>query len=64
MAILQDLNAQGITVVLVTHDDRVARHAERVIRVFDGRVQSEDIVTDRIIAAQELAALPAEEVAG
>ena len=64
MAILQDLNEQGITVVLVTHDDRVARHAERVIQVFDGRVQSEDIVTDRIIAAQELAALPAEEVAG
>jgi putative ABC transport system ATP-binding protein len=64
MAMLQDLNAQGITVVLVTHDDRIARHAERVIRVFDGRVQAEEIVQNRVLAAQELAALPAEEVAG
>jgi len=64
MAMLQDLNAQGITVVLVTHDDRIARHAERVIRVFDGRVQAEEIVQNRVLAAQELASLPAEEVAG
>ncbi len=64
MAILQDLNAQGITVVLVTHDDRVARHAQRVIRVFDGRVQSQEAVENRVIAAQELRDLPAEEVAG
>ncbi len=64
MAILQELNAQGITVVLVTHDDRVARHAERVIRVFDGQVQSEEIVRDRVLAAEELTSLPPEEVAG
>ncbi|MHB1340663.1 MAG: ABC transporter ATP-binding protein [Coriobacteriia bacterium] len=64
MAILQDLNAQGITVVLVTHDDRVARHAERVIRVLDGRVQAEEIVRDRVLAGDELRALPPEEVAG
>ncbi|TDB38323.1 MAG: ABC transporter ATP-binding protein [Actinobacteria bacterium] len=64
MAMLQELNAQGITVVLVTHDDRIARHAERVIRVFDGRVQAEEIVGNRVLAAQELASLPAGEVAG
>ena len=61
MAILQELNEQGITVVLVTHDDRVARHAQRVIRVFDGRVQSDEIVSDRVLAADEIRALPAEE---
>jgi putative ABC transport system ATP-binding protein len=64
MEILQNLNAQGITVVIVTHDDRVARHAQRVIRVFDGRVQSEEIVRDRVLAANELKALPPEEAAG
>ncbi len=64
MGILQDLNAQGITVVLVTHDDRIARHAERVIRILDGRVRSEEIVVERILAGAELAALPPEEVAG
>lgn len=64
MSILQDLNAQGITVVLVTHDDRIARHAGRVIRVLDGLVQSVEIVRDRVLAGDELRALPLEEVAG
>lgn len=64
MAMLQELNAQGITVLVVTHDDRIARHAQRVIRMLDGRVQSEEIVQDRIRAAIELRDLPAEEVAG
>jgi len=60
MATLQELHAQGITVVLVTHDERVSRHAERVINVFDGRVRSDVRVEDRIIAAEEVAALVAE----
>ncbi|MDO9557648.1 MAG: ABC transporter ATP-binding protein [Coriobacteriia bacterium] len=64
MAMLQELNAQGITVVVVTHDDRIARHSQRVVRILDGRIQSEEIVRDRIPAAAELRDLPAEEVAG
>jgi len=64
MAVLQELNAQGITVVLVTHDERVARHAERIIHVFDGRARDETLVTARTIASRELAELPPEEVAG
>lgn len=54
MATLQELHSQGITVVLVTHDDMVARHANRIVRVFDGRVQSDQAVTDRIRAADEM----------
>ena len=61
MAVLQELHANGITVVLVTHDDRVARHAERVISVFDGRVKEDAPVTARVLAKDELAALDAEE---
>lgn len=38
MALLQDMIRQGATVVLVTHDEAVARHAERTIRLFDGRL--------------------------
>src|SRR5512133_2085755 len=58
MAVLQDLNAQGITVVIVTHDERVARHAQRIIHVFDGRVRDEVTVADRIMAADEMRDLP------
>ncbi|MDI6711680.1 MAG: ABC transporter ATP-binding protein [Anaerosomatales bacterium] len=64
MAILQDLNAQGITVVLVTHDDRIARHAERIVHILDGRIRSEEIVAERVLAAEELRTMPPQEVAG
>ena len=37
MGILQDLNAAGSTVVMVTHDARQAERTSRTIRLFDGR---------------------------
>src|SRR5919107_194904 len=38
LGLFQDLNREGVTVVLVTHDADVARHARRVVRFRDGRV--------------------------
>jgi putative ABC transport system ATP-binding protein len=38
LGVFQDLNREGVTVVLVTHDSEVARHARRVVRFRDGRV--------------------------
>ena len=35
---LQDLHAQGHTVVLITHDNSIAVQAQRIIRLEDGRV--------------------------
>ena len=60
MQILQDLNKQGITVVVVTHDDNVARHAQRVVHLKDGVVEQDEIVEDRVSAAERLAALDQE----
>jgi len=60
MAMLQDLNAQGITVVVVTHDARIARHAQRVAHVQDGRIVLNELVTDRIMADVEKLTLDAE----
>jgi ABC-type lipoprotein export system ATPase subunit/ABC-type antimicrobial peptide transport system permease subunit len=37
LSLLDDLNRRGATVVLVTHDPEVARHAKRVVRMIDGR---------------------------
>jgi len=38
LAMLKDLNAQGHTVVLITHDNSIAAQAQRIIRLMDGRV--------------------------
>ena len=38
MQILDDLHKKGNTIILVTHEDDVARHAHRIIRLFDGKI--------------------------
>jgi putative ABC transport system ATP-binding protein len=38
MELLRDLHRNGATLVMVTHDPRFARHADRAVQLFDGRV--------------------------
>jgi macrolide transport system ATP-binding/permease protein len=38
LRLFQELNAEGVTILLVTHDPEVARHAKRVITIRDGRI--------------------------
>lgn len=38
MALLDELNEQGRTVIVVTHDDTVAKHARRTLHLLDGRI--------------------------
>lgn len=47
MDILTELNSQGHTVILVTHDPRIAAHAHRVITIKDGSIES-DTVNDGV----------------
>jgi len=42
MSILDDLYQKGNTIILVTHEDDIAQHAHRIIRLFDGRI-TEDL---------------------
>lgn len=42
LKILLDLHKQGKTLVVITHDDYIAGHAQKVIRLFDGRVQKQE----------------------
>jgi putative ABC transport system ATP-binding protein len=41
MDLLKELHSQGSTICMVTHDPRFARHAERTIHLFDGRIVDE-----------------------
>ncbi len=43
MALLTDLNNQGATLVIVTHEPEVAAYAKRVIRVRDGEIESDQV---------------------
>jgi putative ABC transport system ATP-binding protein len=43
MRLLQDLNEEGRTVVLITHEDEVAASARRVVRLRDGLVLSDEV---------------------
>lgn len=41
LKILEDLNAQGMTIVMVTHEDEIGRRAHRTIRMRDGKIVSD-----------------------
>ncbi len=41
VSILKDLNEKGKTIIMVTHENEMAVHAKRVIRMFDGKVISD-----------------------
>jgi putative ABC transport system ATP-binding protein len=54
MALFQELNAQGISVVLVTHEPEVAQYAKRMVDVRDGRIVRDHPVENRRDAAADL----------
>lgn len=44
MAIFDKLWREGNTVILVTHEEEIARHSNRIIRLRDGEIESEEII--------------------
>ena len=42
LTILDRLHCEGKTLIVVTHDEGIAAQAERVIRLFDGRIAKEE----------------------
>ena len=41
MQLFRELNDEGQTIVLVTHEDDIARHAKRIVRMRDGKIQDD-----------------------
>ncbi len=57
MGIIQGLNARGMTVIMVTHDEAIANHCKRIVRVLDGRILSDEPVADPVRVASQVAEL-------
>lgn len=53
MEILQDLNDEGKTIILVTHEKYTAEHARRIINLIDGKIVNDYQVKERLIAKLE-----------
>jgi putative ABC transport system ATP-binding protein len=63
MGVFQQLNATGMTVVMVTHELDIASYTRRTVVMRDGRIVSDKPVTNRLIASQELEKLNSAESA-
>jgi len=57
MGVLQALNEQGLTIVLVTHDPNIAQYAMRQVTFLDGRIVRDEPVQARRSAVEEWTAL-------
>jgi putative ABC transport system ATP-binding protein len=54
MTLLQGLNRMGRTIIMVTHDEHVAHHASRIVRLRDGEITSDETVPVRFEGARQL----------
>ena len=61
ISVFQRLHAEGKTVVLVTHDQEIAEHANRIIRIKDSKIVGDEKVQNPLIAKDELENLPIEK---
>ena len=43
MGLLEDIHKAGNTIIVVTHEEDIARHAHRIIRLIDGQVESDEM---------------------
>jgi putative ABC transport system ATP-binding protein len=51
MNLLEELNKSGTTIIMVTHSQRDASYAQRIIRLFDGQIVTEDKTTEFVLTS-------------
>jgi putative ABC transport system ATP-binding protein len=59
MALFDELNRKGNTIVLVTHEEDIASHARRIVRLLDGKVRDDKPNERRVMPSASTAAAPA-----
>jgi putative ABC transport system ATP-binding protein len=59
LAIFRSLHEGGRTIVLITHDPAVARHAQRIVLIGDGKIVGDDIVGEALHIARDSEGVPA-----
>ena len=62
MRLFEELNRKGNTLLVVTHEEYIARHARRIIRLRDGLIESDEYVADPALARQEIQNTSSSEV--
>jgi len=58
MALFQELNEQGITILIVTHEPSIAAYVKRIVEVRDGRIIRDEPAPTRHEAAEDLRSIP------
>ena len=53
IGLLEEIHRQGNTIVLVTHEEDIAEHAHRIIRLRDGKIES-DAQNENIVTVNNL----------
>jgi putative ABC transport system ATP-binding protein len=51
LALFHDIHIKGNTIILVTHEETIARHAHRIIRLLDGEIESDKVNPDPLVNA-------------
>ena len=52
MRLFNDIHEAGNTIIVVTHEEEIAEHSERIIRLRDGLIEKDELVKKRIIPGQ------------
>ena len=47
MGLLEEIHGKGNTIIIVTHEEDIAKHAHRIIRLIDGQISSDEVNTER-----------------
>ena len=61
MQIFKELNDEGATIVMVTHEPDIAQHCKRILTLRDGRMVEDEIQTTRLDPKAEIARMMAEQ---